>query len=186
MERSDAPPPMRPSEEADERTLRMAREQGQALERALRYMTEHEADGGGEKRAGDFLIGYAVEAAEGMYELRDGELEWEEPDEGENLHLEISVRDAADGRFVPALSVHATLIDARGEEVGTNRQPYLWHPWLYHYGRNWCVPGDGEYTLRVRVEAPNFPRHDRVNGRRFEEDVEVEFTGVKIRTGQKK
>lgn len=176
----------RPGGEPGGDTLRMAREQGQALEHALRYMTEREADDGGEKRVGDFLIGYAVAAAEGMYELRDGRLEWEEPDEEENAHLAVSVRDAADGRFIPALSVHATLIDAQGTEVGTSRQPYLWHPWLHHYGRNWCVPGDGEYTLRVRVEAPNFPRHDRTNGRRFQEDAEVEFTGVRIRTGQKR
>ncbi len=178
-------PPMRPSDEADAKTLQMAREQGQALERALKYMAEEEAHDGGEKRAGDFLVGYAVEAAEGMYEMRDGKLEWEDPQE-ENVHVEVSVRDAADGRFIPALSVHATLIDARGEVVGTNRQPYLWHPWLYHYGRNWKVPGDGEYTLRIRVEAPNFPRHDKINGKRFQEDVEVEFTGVTIETGQKK
>ena len=180
-----AGPPMRPSDEAEEKTLQMAREQGKALERALKYMTEEEAHDGGEKRAGDFLVGYAVEEAEGMYEMRDGTLEWKEPEE-ENVHVEVSVRDAGDGRFIPGLSVNATLIDAQGNEVGTYRQPYLWHPWLYHYGRNWTVPGDGEYTLRVRVEAPNFARHDKINGKRFQEDVEVEFARVKIKTGQKK
>lgn len=177
-------PPMRPSDEAEEKTLQMAREQGLALERALKHMTEEEADDGGEKRAGDYLVGFAVEAAEGMYEMRDGTLEWKEP-EDENVHVEVSVRDAADGRFIPALAVHATLIDPQGNELGTNRQPFLWHPWLYHYGRNWAVPGDGDYTLRVRIEAPTFGRHDKINGKRFQEDVEVEFTGVKIKTGRK-
>lgn len=45
--------------------------------------------------------------------------------------------------------------------------------------------GDGEYTLRVRIEAPDFGRHDRKNGRRYAEEVETEFSGVKIKTGQK-
>lgn len=185
MERPTGGPPMRPSDEAEEKTLQMAREQGKALERALKYMTGEEAHDGGEKPAGDYLVGYAVEEAEGMYEMRDGTLEWKAPQE-ENVHVEVSVRDAADGRFIPALTVEATLVAADGTEVGTHRQPYLWHPWLYHYGRNWTVPGDGEYTLRVRIEAPNFPRHDKINGLRYRGEVEVEFTGVKIKTGQKK
>ncbi len=116
--------------------------------------------------------------------MRRGRLEWEEPQE-ENVHVEVAVRDVSDRRFIPALEVYATLIDEEGEEVGTHRQLYLWHPWLYHYGRNWRVPSDGEYTLRVRVEAPEFPRHDKRNGRRFAEPAEVEFEVVKIKTGQK-
>ena len=57
---------------------------------------------------------------------------------------------------------------------------------IYHYGRNWIVPSDGGYTLRVRVEPPTFMRHDEVNGKRFIEPVEVEFTGVRIETGKEK
>jgi hypothetical protein len=175
---------MRPSEEANEEQLRLAGEQGDTLQKAVENMTREEAHDGGQKQAGDYLIDYAVEEAEGLYYLRDGCLEWEEPEE-ENVHVEVAVRDASDRRFIPALEVYATLVDQGGEEVGTHRQPFLWHPWLYHYGRNWKVPGDGEYTLRVRIEAPEFPRHDKENGRRFAEPVEVEFQGVKIKTGQK-
>jgi hypothetical protein len=51
---------------------------------------------------------------------------------------------------------------------------------LYHYGRNWKVPADGNYTLRVRVEPPMFLRHDEVNGCRFTDAVEVEFSGVRV------
>ena len=119
-----------------------------------------------------------------MYELRDGRLEWQDP-QSENLHVEVAVRDRADGRFVPGLTVHATLIDAAGREVGTHRQPFLWHPWLYHYGRNWEVPGDGSYRLRVRIEPPEFARHDKINGRRYAEPVEVEFPNVRVETGRK-
>lgn len=147
-------------------------------------MIRHEAHGA-QKPAGDYLVAYAVEKAEGLYIFRDGELHWQEP-QNENAHLEVAVRDGADGRFIPGLTVYATLINREGTKVGTHRQAFYWHPWLYHYGRNWQVPGDGEYTLRIRIEAPEFPRHDKINGKRFATPVQVEFNNVTIKTGQKK
>lgn len=180
-----AGPPMDArSDEASEEQLAAARAQGDAYGKALALMTSKVANDGGEQRAGDYLIGYALEEAEGMYRFEQGGLQWLEPRD-ENLHVEVAVRDAGDGRFLPALTVYATLIAGDGGEVGTHEQPLLWHPMLLHYGRNWKVPGDGEYTLRVRVEPATFMRHDEVNGRRFTEPVEVEFAGVKVQTGQK-
>jgi hypothetical protein len=79
--------------------------------------------------------------------------------------------------------VLATLIEGSGAEVGTYEQPMLWHPMLYHYGRNWRIPADGTYTLRVHIDPAPFMRHDRVNGRRFTEPVDCQFTGVEISTG---
>lgn len=114
-----------------------------------------------------------------------GQLHWQEPEQ-ENAHLEVCVRDAADGRFIPGLDVYATLLDSSGNEVGTHQQPFLWHPWLFHYGRNWILPGDGTYTLRVRFDPPNFGRHDKTNGQRYTQPVEVEFRDIQIETGQKK
>jgi len=175
---------MVPSDEATDRQLRLAREQGDAFGRAVEHMTQQEAHGA-EIRAGDYLIGYAIEQAEGMYTLEDGELIWNNPGE-ENVHVEIVVRDGGDGRFVPGLTVYATLVDANANEIGTYLQPLLWHPWLYHYGRNWQVPGSGKYSLRVRVDAPDFMRHDKQNGRRFAYAVQVEFRDVKINAGQKR
>ena len=180
---SESRPPAKPSGEATEKQLQMARDQGDTLQRALEHMTGEVADDGGEQAAGDYIVGYAVEEAEGMYHLQDGELVWQNPEE-ENAHVEVSVRDGADGRFIPGLEVYATLVDENGNEVGTHQQQFLWHPWLYHYGRNWQVPGDGRYTMRVRIETPDFPRHDKENGKRFAEPVEVEFEGVKIETGR--
>jgi hypothetical protein len=177
-------PPMDPTtDEASPAQLDAARAQGEAYGRALGMMTHLIAEDGGEQAAGDYLIGYAVEKAEGMYRWEDGELRWHAPD-GENLHLEISVRDAGDGRFVPGLTVFGTLVDPDGNEVGTHEHPMLWHPMLYHYGRNWTVPVDGDYTLRVEVPPPRFPRHDDINGRRFEEPVQVEFSGVHVERGR--
>ena len=181
---ADKKPPMDPNtDEADATQLKLAKAEGDAYGKSLEHMIKSVAHGGAEKLAGHYRIGYAVEEAEGMYMWHDGELHWEDPDE-ENVHIEVSVRDASDGRFVPAVKVFVTVIDPDGKEVGTHEQPLLWHPMIYHYGRNWTVPADGKYTLRVRVEPPTIMRHDEVNGKRFLKEEEVEFKNVKIERGQ--
>ncbi len=177
-------PPMQASDEATSEQLDLARKQGDAYVEALNTMVKKEADDGGETKAGNYVVAYAVEKAEGMYMLKDGSLEWVEPTD-ENLHVEVSVRDGADNRFIPGLYVKATLIDAEGNEVGTHQQPFIWHPWLFHYGRNWKVPGDGSYTLRVHIDPADYMRHDKKNGKRYAEPVEVEFSDVQVKTGQK-
>lgn len=170
--------------EADATQLDLARAQGDAYGRALSHMTEKVAHDGGMQPAGEYLVGYAVEEAEGMYAWHDGKLVWHDPGEA-NVHVEVAVCDSADGRFVPGLQVTVTLIGPDGKEVGTHEQPMLWHPMLYHYGRNWTVPSDGSYMLRVHIDPPMFMRHDEVNGRRFTEPVDVEFTGVAIERARK-
>ena len=176
-------PPMDPNtDEADEKQLDLARQQGESYRRALEHMANNVAGDGGTQTAGEYLIGYAVEEAEGMYDWEDGELVWHDP-EGENLHVEIAVCDASDGRFIPCLRVTGTLVDPDGNEVGTHEHPMLWHPMLYHYGRNWTVPSDGTYKLHVRVDPPTFMRHDDVNGCRFKEVVEVTFDSVQVERG---
>lgn len=159
-------------------------EQGDAYGRALALMTATIAHDGGEQQAGDYLIGYAVAGAEGIYDWVDGQLAWHEPVD-ENLHLKIGVRDADDGRFVPGLRVLATLIDPDGMEIGTHEQPLMWHPMLYHYGRNWLVALDGDYVLRIQVDPPRFSRQDDVEGLRFMDPVTVEFACVKVRCARR-
>jgi hypothetical protein len=178
------PPPMDPdSSEADAKQLELAREQGAAYRKALDHMAENVAHDGGMQPADQYLVGYAIEEAEGMFMWEDGELVWHDPEE-ENLHVEIAVCDASDGRFVPGLKVTVTLVDPDGNEVGTHEHPLLWHPMLYHYGRNWEVPADGTYTLKVHIEPPTFMRHDEINGRRFEHPVDTTFEGVEVQRGQ--
>jgi hypothetical protein len=157
--------------------------QGDAYGRALALVAGGFASDGGEQQAGDYLIGYAVADAEGTYEWVDRQLEWRDPVE-ENIHLRISVRDAGDGRFVPGLRVVATLIDPDEVPVGSHEHPLVWHPVLYHYGRNWLVTSDGEHVLRIEVDPPRFQRQDDVNGLRFMDRVAVEFPCVNIRRGR--
>ena len=177
-------PPMDPdTSEADRTQLELARVQGDAYGRALAHMSQHVADDGGTQEAGDYIIAYAIEKAEGMYEWTDVELTWRDP-EDEDVHLEVSVRDRADGRFVPGLRVTATLTAPGRDRVGPVELPLLWHPMVYHYGRNLSAPGDGRYMLTVHIEPPTFGRHDEVNGRRFAERVDVGFRDVQVTRGQ--
>ena len=82
-------PPMGPNtSEATAEQLDFACAQGEAHGRALAHMTGEVAHDGGERRAGDYLIGYAAEEAEGMYEWSDGELVWRDPGE-ENVRVEV-------------------------------------------------------------------------------------------------
>ncbi|RBI63345.1 hypothetical protein DMJ13_02035 [halophilic archaeon] len=173
----------RPSDEVDEKQLELAREEGDAYHEALQYMATEVAHTGDTQEAGDFLVGIAQEEAEGMYRPTDDGLEWVEPDE-ENCHLEVAVADAADHRFVPELTVRATLESEDGEEVGPFEVPFVWHPGLHHYGKNVEVPGDGSYDVHVEVDAPAFMRHDETNGDRYAESVSVTFEGVDVETGQ--
>jgi hypothetical protein len=177
-------PPEKPSDEADQKQLEMAKAEGEAYYRSLLYMVDHVADSGAQKRAGDFIIAYAQERAEGMYMLNyEGKLEWVEPND-ENCHLEISVSDAGDHRFVPYLTIEASLTGSDGQTIGPFEVPFLWHPGLYHYGRNIHVPNDGRYTLWVRIAAPIFMRHDKTNGHRYADAVEVRFDDIFIKTGR--
>lgn len=177
-------PPMKSSNEANEEQLMLAKAQGDAYRKALAQMAEHEADVGKMQPAGNFVVALAVEEAEGMYHKINGKLEWQEPGD-ENIHIEVTACDAADGRFVPGLAVHVTVTDEKDKQVGRHQHHFLWHPWLYHYGRNWQLPGDGKYTVKVEIDAPDFARHDKENGKRYAEPVEVVFENVQIETGQK-
>jgi Fe2+ transport protein len=175
-------PPMEASNEAEPDQLDVARAEGGAYARALQAMDEE--SGAVTQRAGDYLIAFVQENAEGMYELEDGRLVWREAPEEANAHLEIAVADAADGRFVPGLDITLTLLDG-DRELFTTTMPFLWHPYLYHYGTNARVPDEGPYNVRVRIDPPTFMRHDPVNGRRYADRVDVAFENRRFEPGRK-
>lgn len=174
---------LQPSDEAKPVSLEYGRRQGEAVQAALARMTREIADDGKIQRAADYLVACAVEKAEGLWTWRDGDLVWQEP-ERENLHVEIAVCDAADGRFLPGLEVEVMLTAPDGTRIGPHQQPFLWHPWIHHYGRNWEVPGDGRYRLEVHIAPPAYARHDRRNGNRFAAPVSVIFEDIEVRTGK--
>ena len=105
--------------------------------------------------------------------------------EDANARVEVAVVDRRDGRFVPGLDVEVRLSSTSREGVGRRRLPFLWHPYLYHYGANWTVPAAGDYRLDVRIAPPRFGRHDPVNGCRYAGMVEVAFERVHVDRGVK-
>jgi hypothetical protein len=157
-------PPMGASDEAEPDQPGVARAEGDADTRALQAMDQE--SGAVTRGAGDDLVAFVQEPAEGMDELDDGRLVGREAPTQANAHLEIAVADdAADGRFVPALDITLTLL-AGDRELCTTTMALLWHPDLDHSGTNARVPGQGPCTVRVQIAAPSFLRHDPVNGRR--------------------
>ncbi len=112
-------PPMKASEESTEEQLELAKKQGEAYAEALKGMDEE--SGADKVRVGEYEVALVVENAEGMWHMMDGELTWREP-EDENTHIEIAVRDAADGRFIPSLNVTVSVKGPDGKDWGTHQQ----------------------------------------------------------------
>lgn len=177
-------PPRQVTDEADAKGLELARQAGDAYQRMVEHFLNDIATGGAIRPAGDYLIGVATEQAEPLWHLLGGRLQLKEPAPDLNCHLEVVVMDAADHRFIPGLEVNVTL-SRDGQELGTHRLPMLWHPTMFHYGRSVHVQDEGQYAMTVCIEAPNFGRHDKTNGRRYGEPVTVTYEGIQIRPGRK-
>ena len=176
-------PPIEESNEAGPEQLDTAPEPGDAYGRALQAMADE--DGVAVIRAGDYVVALITEQAEGMYAPDDsGRLVWREAPEEANAHIEVAVADGADGRFVPGLDVTVTVLDGEQELFGAPA-PFLWHPFLHHYGCNVRVPEKGPYTVLVEIAPPSWIRHDPVNGRRYESAVDVVFDDVSFEPGRK-
>jgi hypothetical protein len=178
-------PPDKVTDEAIAQGMKLGREVGAAYRRMVEYFFQNVAVSGQKKRAGEFEVGLAVQDAEPLYFLEGGQLRLAQPAMGANAHLEVVVMDADDGRFIPELTVVVTARSAQGDEVGTFRLPFMWHPIMFHYGASIHIPSDGEYAVTVGIDTPTFPRHDKVNGKRYTGPVLAEFTGVRIKTGRK-
>jgi uncharacterized protein involved in high-affinity Fe2+ transport len=131
------------------------------------------------KSGGDYEVSYRIAPAKGMYEFSAGKLEWKEPQE-ENVHLDVLVHDAQDGRFIPGLHIVATLLDSRGGRAASTHVPFVWDPEQNHYGANVKVPESGAYLLQVHVYPATFNRTDKEQGKRFIADTHVSFENVQI------
>jgi hypothetical protein len=175
------PMPEQPSQEATADELAIAQAEGKAYGQALAAMQAKAKNQ--TQWIGDYQVIVLAEKAEGLWVPTDNGLTWTEPDKS-NAHLEVSVRDAGDGRFVPGLSITASLTPASGgQALGPQTVPFVWHPVFYHYGLNWTLPNSGDYRVHVHIDPPQFSRHDQVNGKRYVDPVDFDVT-LSIETGQ--
>jgi predicted AlkP superfamily pyrophosphatase or phosphodiesterase len=154
--------------------IQLEKEQGEAYSKALELMkkeTVHQ-----EVEINDFIITVLAHGAEGYYVTRlDGALEWRVPQPEENQHIEVVVRDKQDLRFIPDLSVSCRLFSSDGYLIDEKTQPFIWHPFLYHYGINWELPGRDNYTAEISIMEPIFGRHDRQKGKRYGENITIKI-----------
>lgn len=158
----------------------LAREQGDAYGDALQHAARLAAGDSGECRTGDYWITYLLDLPRRIHTWAEGNPLWQEP-KGANLYVGIAVRDATDGRFVPAASIEVTLIDQRGTVVGAGEHALVLDPLAHQYGRNWQVQGEGPYSIRVRVQPPT-----RVQAAADQAmaPIEVEFCDLNVALGQ--
>lgn len=178
---------------ADTAGLGLALNEGAALGRSLNEMANNVAVGGGTTRDHDYVAYVAFERSEGYWEphghTSDGiGLRYTiEADESAaaNAHLEIGMRDTLTGRFLPGMRPRATVLDARGRTVGTYEPPFMWHPWIHHFGMNFRVPNSGRYSVRVHADMPRYRRYGRLAEAMFAGPLDVEIPNLKIVTGQK-
>ena len=138
---------------------------------------------GGEKIRGGYLIAYSLEYARKLIYLPDNAPQWQDIHH-ENVHIGIAVHDEDDLHFVKGLTVTVTVIDANGFLIGSFEHALLNRPHLQHYGRNWALPGDGTYTLHVKVVTPEHQLKNVDTGKFYLSPVIVEFSHVAIKTGQ--
>lgn len=159
---------------------RLREEQGEAYQKAVEYLRDSHVDVFSRQKVGDYIISVACEEAEGMYELIGKELTWKVPETGHNQHLEVIVQDADDLRFVPGLTVRATVKDKDCNVIAQLQPEFLWHPVASHYGQNFHIPGSGPYTIEVAFDPPPFGRHDEILGKRYEGGAQLSFGPLEL------
>ena len=137
----------------------------------------------GHRVVGDYLIAYMVEKPRSLQFLRGGKL-MEEKLQKENAYIGVAVHSTSDYHFIDNLSVTVTVIDEMGNLIGKQQHLYHQRPELHHYGKNWILPGDGLFTLRVIIEDQDLKMEGSMKHISSSGLVEVEFNGVKIETGK--
>jgi uncharacterized protein involved in high-affinity Fe2+ transport len=170
----------------DSARVSLSRREGAALERPLLEMFSSVAVNGEQTRAGDYLVVVAVERAEGYWMPMGKDIAYnivESQSAAHNGHVEVGVRDARTGRFLPGLNLTATVLDG-DRTIGTKHEPFMWHPWIHHYGENWRIPRTGRYSVRVHADPPPFRRYGR-SATFFTAPVDLRVDGLRFVTGQK-
>lgn len=172
----------------DSTAAMLAKLEGAALERPLVEMFSSVGVNGTQTRVGDYLAVVAIERAEGYWIPQGNDIKYTirvSQSAETNAHVEVGVRDALTGRFLPGLNVRATVLDRSGHEIGTKSQPFMWHPWIHHYGENWRVPSTGRYNVRAHADVPPYRRYSRSMANLFLTPVDVEIPNLRFVTGQK-
>ncbi len=133
------------------------------------------------KRVDDYILIAYVENSEGSYiKESDGKLDWNDPEKYGLQHFGIIIQDRDDKRFVPYLDVIIRVYDKGGDLITEAKAPFIWHPFVYHYGFDTPIENDGEYYIEVTVKSPKFDRAHRSLGKKYTEDLITRIGKVEI------
>lgn len=161
----------------------LAIKQGEAYTEALQYLKSLQTHA--ETEAGDYIVTILSEKAVGFYAVQpEGDTQWELPLASQNLYIKIVVRDKIDLRLIPSLKIYCHLMDASGNPVADQETPFVWHPFLYHYGDNFEVPQEAEYMVEIIIEKPKFKRYDENVGDRYKEDETIKLGPLHLVPGR--
>ena len=157
----------------------LARKQGDALINSMNLHLEelvHTV-----KKIDDYIVTVAFEGAEGMYRVeKDGEIGWVKPGKFGAMHAQIIIQDRDDKRFVPNLDVSVRIFDNEGTVISEEEAPFMWHPFVFHYGLETVLPDEGEYIIEVKINTPTFPRHTKNHGKRYQTTVTARLDPIKV------
>lgn len=160
---------------------------GKAFHNTLEEMYK-QANDGRDTVTGDYIVAFAVEYAEGYWHYENDKFRYMQENDMSgktNAHIEVAVLDAKTGRFLDNLNVMATLKTEDGKSMGTKNEPFMWHPWLYHYGENWRIPKSAKYTIVADIKPPAYRHYGKTLGNQFNKSISVAFNNVHIKSGQK-
>jgi len=166
--------------------VNLSRAEGGAIDHPLAELLRSVGTSGSQERSGDYRVAVIVRHGRGAWKSRNGKLGYEAPDAniGPVSHIDVIIRDAVTGRFIPGLKVRVTVLNARKREIDTYSLPFMWHPWLNHYGLNIPDPGKGRYTIRVHADAPALRRYGSTALRKFNKPVDASIRNIRFDTDE--
>jgi len=133
------------------------------------------------KKTDDYIVTVAFGATEGMYEMQtDKSLEWVTPEGYGFVHMSVVIQDRDDKRFVPNLEVFVRLYDNDNKLITESEAPFLWNPYVFHYGMDLTIPEEGNYTAEVTIKRPDFNRQNKDHGNKYTNDVTIRLQSVKL------
>lgn len=126
--------------------------------------------------AGEYLLEPMITYPHSFWNVTGDRIEEAAPTDDHDVHLMVTVRDAATGRVLPAATGLRVTVGPEGES-GTPHTPWpmISQEMGFHFGDNLSLAADGTYEATVRVGAIDARRTGDFAGR-FAEPATASFT----------
>jgi len=135
----------------------------------------------GAQTAGDYRFQLIASPARGWYEPKQGKLVWISPARKENQYLELILTSTIDQKPLPNAGIKVSIYDKNNKLRESKRMIMMWSVTDYHYGNNFTIPADGNYTVKVEITPPMFARLHKNVGKKFFSSAKVTFRNVALK-----